>query len=81
MSFSPEGEYSFRQATLNRWRRMGLDAHTKFADPLFEDREHHDYHLKPESPALALGFQQIDTNQIGLKDDFPYEIHGRNNHE
>ena len=51
---------------------MGLDAHTKFADPLFVDRKNHDYRLKPESPALALGFQQIDTSAIGLKEDFPY---------
>lgn len=71
--YSPGGEYSFRQVTSDRWRRMGLDSHTKYDDPLFVDRENHDYRLKPGSPALALGFRQIDTSEIGLKDDFPYE--------
>ena len=28
-----------------------------------------DYHLKPESPALALGFQQLPLEQIGLQED------------
>jgi hypothetical protein len=63
--------------SLDNWRRMGLDAHTQFADPLFVDRENHDYRLKPDSPALALGFQEIDTSQIGLKKDFPYKDGGR----
>jgi len=71
--YNPNGKYSFRQVALDRWRRMGLDAHTKFADPLFVDRGNHDYRLKPESPALALGFQEIDTSEIGLKADFPYK--------
>ena len=52
---------------------MGLDARTEFADPRFVDQENHDYRLKPDSPALALGFQEIDTSQIGLKEDFPYK--------
>lgn len=62
---------------LDDWRRMGLDARTKFAEPMFVDRENHDYRLKPDSLALALGFRQIDTRQIGLKEDFPYKDDGR----
>jgi len=75
--YNPDGTYSFRQVTLDRWRRMELDTHTKFADPLFVDRENHDYRLKPASPALTLGFQNIDTSRIGLKEDFPYKDGGR----
>ncbi len=70
--YTPKGRYSFARISLNDWRRMGLDAHTKFADPLFVNRENHDYRLKPDSPALTLGFQNIDTSRIGLKEDFPY---------
>ena len=70
--YNPDGTYSFRQVTLDRWRRMELDTHTKFADPLFVDRKNHDYRLKPDSPAFALGFQEIDTSHVGLKKDFPY---------
>lgn len=35
-------------------------------DPLFEDMEKHDYRLKPESPALAVGFKPIPYEKIGL---------------
>ena len=73
MYYNPDGTYSFQQVTLDRWRRMELDTHTKFADPMFVDRENHDYHVKPDSPALILGFEDIDTSQIGLKEDFPYK--------
>ena len=38
------------------------------ADPLFVDAEHDDYRLRPESPALKLGFQPIDQGLIGLGD-------------
>jgi hypothetical protein len=72
--YNPEEHYTFARMSLEDWRRMGLDAHTQFADPLFVDRENHDYRLKLDSPALALGFQQIDTSEIGLKRDFPYSI-------
>jgi hypothetical protein len=75
--YNPGGRYSFGgKITLEKWRSMGLDARTKFADPLFVDRENHDYHVKPASPAPPLGFQEIDTSQIGLKKDFPYKDGG-----
>ena len=70
--YSPKGNYSFGKMSLDQWRQRGLDAHTQLTDPLFVDRVGHDYRLKPQSPALALGFQPIDTSQIGLKEDFPY---------
>jgi hypothetical protein len=60
--------------TLDDWHGMGLDAHTQFADPMFLDRKQHDYRLQPDSPARALGFQEIETGQIGLNEDFPYKI-------
>jgi Right handed beta helix region len=74
--FNPKGHYSFERMSLDGWRNMGLDVHTKFADPLFVDRESHDYHVKPGSPALMTGFKNIDTSRIGLKKDFPYEYSG-----
>jgi hypothetical protein len=43
---------------------------------LFVDRKRRDFRLKPDSPALALGFQEIDTSEIGLKEDFPYRPDG-----
>jgi len=35
-------------------------------DPMFEDLAGHDYRLKPESPALKLGFKPIPLEKIGL---------------
>lgn len=35
-------------------------------DPLFVDAAKGDYRLKPESPALALGFKEIPFDKIGL---------------
>jgi hypothetical protein len=35
------------------------------ADPLFVDRDHDDFRLKPDSPALKLGFEQIPIEKIG----------------
>jgi len=79
--YNPEGRYTFGRIkdykSLDNWHRMGLDTNTKFADPLFVDRENHDYRLKPDSPALTLGFENIDISEIGLKKDFPYKDGGR----
>ncbi len=50
---------------LARWRKLGYDANAVVADPLFVDAAQHDYRLRPESPALKLGFEPIDTSQIG----------------
>jgi hypothetical protein len=35
-------------------------------DPLFVDPAKGDYRLKPESPAVALGFKEIPFEKIGL---------------
>ena len=64
---------------LEAYREHGWDAHSISADPLFDmkhpdyDRHYSDYRLKPESPAFFLGFEQIDTDLIGLRDDFPFD--------
>ena len=46
-------------------RREGCEMHSRIADPMFVDPAKDDYRLKPESPALELGFQPIDIGQIG----------------
>ena len=49
----------------DEWRGLGKDAHSQFADPLFVDPAKHDYRLRPDSPALRLGFQPIPFDRIG----------------
>lgn len=49
------------------WQKSGLDTHSVVADPMFVDPENDDYSLKPESPALKLGFKPIDISKVGLR--------------
>ena len=50
---------------LAEWRRWGFETNSLIGDPLFVDREHGDYRLRPGSPALALGFLPTDVGKIG----------------
>lgn len=58
--------------TWEEWRALAKDATSRVADPLFVDAAAGDWRLRPESPALALGFQQIPVERIG-----PYEDEAR----
>lgn len=52
------------------WQMAGADAHSVVADPKFVDPEHGNFTLRPESPALKLGFQPIPFDKIGpYRDD------------
>jgi len=58
-------------AFLRNQREDGIESHGVSADPLFINVKKRDFRLQPNSPAFKLGFKQIDTNQIGLTEDFP----------
>jgi parallel beta-helix repeat protein len=47
------------------WQALGMDEHSKIADPKFVDPAHDDFRLRPDSPAFALGFQPIPVEKIG----------------
>ncbi len=57
-----------------------IDRDSLYADPLFDrkhpwwDARYTDYRLKPESPALKLGFQQTDMSRIGLQKGYPFKL-------
>jgi parallel beta-helix repeat protein len=61
------GDDSYAQwfRPLEAWRALGFDKKSVVADPLFVDAEQHDYRLRPDSPALKLGFEQIDLSSMG----------------
>ncbi len=53
--------------TFEDWKQLGFDTHSIIADPLFVDPENHDYSLRPDSPALKMGFKPIDISRVGLR--------------
>ena len=55
------------QESWEAWQKRGMDAHSIIADPLFVNPDKNDYRLKPNSPALKLGFKPIDTSRVGLR--------------
>ncbi|MBX3748323.1 MAG: right-handed parallel beta-helix repeat-containing protein [Verrucomicrobiae bacterium] len=55
----------FAGGTWSEWRARGHDANSRIADPLFVDPDRDDFRLRPESPALAVGFRPIDTSRVG----------------
>ncbi len=61
--------------SLAQWRAghgRKHDQNSMVADPKFVDPENRDFRLRPDSPAYALGFEDIDFGSIGLTADFPF---------
>jgi len=48
------------------WQATGHDVDSVIADPLFVNAEAHDYRLRADSPAFALGFEPIDLSRCGM---------------
>lgn len=66
----PGGEIAeFAGNTWEAWRFLGRDTTSMVADPLFVAPEKGDWTLKPESPALKLGFQPFDWRRAGVTGD------------
>ncbi len=59
----------FYRRTFAEWQSLGLDAHSRVADPRFADPAAHDFRLQPDSPALQLGFVPLDISEAGLYGD------------
>jgi len=55
----------FDGVSWDAWTKSGKERGSVFADPKFADAAKHDFTLKPDSPALALGFRPIDLKGAG----------------
>jgi hypothetical protein len=55
----------FGNMSLEQWQATGRDQHSIIADPLFVAPDKADFRLKPDSPALKLGFKPIDMTGVG----------------
>lgn len=53
-----------------QWQAEGHDLHSLYVDPMFVDPANHDFRLRPNSPALKLGFQPIDMSHVGPRPQF-----------
>jgi hypothetical protein len=57
----------FQGLTLEEWRKeKNMDWNSVVADPMFRDPAKNDFRLKENSPALAMGFEEIDMSRTGL---------------
>ena len=58
-------EIQFAGQSFDEWKAAGHDADSIVADPLFVNASNFDFRLRADSPALNLGFQQIDMTAVG----------------
>jgi hypothetical protein len=63
---SSTAEPDFAGLDFEDWQALGRDRNSTIADPLFVAPEKGDFRLKPDSPALKVGFQPFDTSEVGL---------------
>lgn len=66
--FNPDkklDEVDFAGVAFEAWQQRGKDRRSRWADPGFVDAAAFDFRLKPDSPALELGFKPIDMSTVG----------------
>jgi len=68
---SEAGKRNAKRYDLAEWQKLGFDQHSVFADPLFVDPAKYDFRVRPESPALKVGFKNFEMGKWGLTDKFP----------
>lgn len=60
---------TFNGGSFSEWQARGHDRQSIIADPGFINPSEFDFRLRADSPALALGFEPIDTSKVGLYGD------------
>jgi hypothetical protein len=59
----------FDSVSFEQWQAAGLDAGSQIANPQFIDPDQFDFRLRPDSPAVEIGFKPFDPNQAGVYGD------------
>jgi len=55
----------FKKDTFRQWQKRGHDKNSLITDPLFVNPDKYDFRLQPKSPAIKLGFENIDLSEVG----------------
>jgi hypothetical protein len=64
-----------RKIAKSNGQALGFDVHSLEGAPLFVSPENGDYRVRPESPALILGFNNFPMDQFGVnKPGFKQEV-------
>jgi len=73
---NPKESYTFpNDSTFQQWQSQGQDPHSIIQqDPLFDNANAFNFTLQGNSPALTIGFKQIDTTIIGPKSTHGFTI-------
>lgn len=67
---SDGGKHNPKHYNFAEWQQLGFDKNSVVADPLFTDPDRRDFRVRPESPALKVGFQNFEMGTWGLTDQF-----------
>ena len=60
------GKVKILDKDLAEWQKLNRDKHSIIADPGFENPKKLDFNLKPNSPALKIGFKPFDYHKAGV---------------
>jgi len=74
-NYRVSGVPNINVTSLDTWKQLyngKYDNRSVTAAPLFMNRSERDYRIKRTSPAYALGFEDINMEDIGLLEDFKY---------